>query len=271
MRGFLTGAGDAVRSIAWWRRTPGVMALGLVPAAIVNVAGIALFALVMFVVLPGQIDWLTAWADGWAPAWNGILRGAIFFAVGAGLVFLLSVTFTALTLAIGDPFYERIWRAVELRLHGTAPDVPYGFWASAGDAVLLFLRGIVGAILAGVLGLVPIVGTVLGFLVGLAFTGWGLAGELTGRALVHRGIPRRERKRLMRSQRSRSLGFGMVAQLGMMVPLLAIFTMPTLVAGSTQYAADLLAARRSPAPIPPARPAASPAPRDTQLRGETPR
>lgn len=250
MRGFFSGVQDALGSTAWWKRTPSVMWWGLVPAAIVNAFAVTAFLLVMLVVLPSQLDAITAFAADWPPIWAGLLRAAIVIATGAGLILLISATFVALTLAIGDPFYERIWREVEVRLHGAAPDVPYGFFRGVGDSLRLLLRGLFGAVLAGVIGLIPIIGGVLGFIVGLSFTGWGLASELLGRALTHRGLDAGARARLLRSQRGRVLGFGVVAQLSTMVPLLSVIAMPTLVAGATQLASDLLGGSAAPGRMP---------------------
>ena len=100
---------------------------------------------------------------------------------------MVAVTFTALTLIVGEPFYERIWRAVELDLGQAVPDEDYGFWRSVGDGLSLVARGAVIAVVAGLLGLIPVVGGVLGTIFGVAFTGWLLADELSSRALAARG------------------------------------------------------------------------------------
>lgn len=239
MREFITGMGLLVRGFGYWRRRPGLMALGLVPAAIVGVvllAGIIALA----VSLPSLTDALTPWADGWPGLWATVIRITIGTAlVGAALV-LIAVSFTALTLIVGEPFYERIWRSVDHDLGEARLTEEYGFWRSARDAVGLFVRGVGVAILAALIGLIPAVGGVLATAVAVTLTGWLLADELSSRALSARGLDRTARRALMRRHRARMLGFGVATQLCFLIPLGAVATMPAAVAGSTALARSVL-------------------------------
>jgi CysZ protein len=69
--------------------------------------------------MPRLTDWLTPFADEWDDPWPTLVRSAVGAIIFAAAVVLAAVTFTAVTLAVGDPFYERIWRAVELELGGS--------------------------------------------------------------------------------------------------------------------------------------------------------
>jgi len=155
-------------------------------------------------------------------------------------VVLVVVTFTALTLTVGEPFYDRIWRAVEQDTTGTVPEGSTGVWRGAADGVALLARGLVAAAAAGLLGLIPVVGAPLGWITGVTLTGWVLAHELSSRALVARGLSRRERNALLRGHRARALGFGVATQLCFLVPGGAVATMPAAVAGSTLLAQSVL-------------------------------
>lgn len=239
MREFGRGVGMLLRGFGWWRRRPGLMLSGLVPALIVSIVLVgALAALVIN--LPGLTDAMTPFADGWPGVWASVLRLAIGTALlGASLV-VTAVTFTALTLLIGEPFYERIWRAVERELGSDLPEARYGFWRSVGDAASLVARGLLAALAAALTGLVPVVGGVLSFLVGVGLAGWLLADELASRGLAARGIPPVSRGRMLRSARARTLGFGVATQLCFLVPLGAVLTMPAAVAGATQLSRSML-------------------------------
>lgn len=233
------GAGLLLRGFGWWARRPAAMALGLIPAIVVAVVLVA--ALVALTsLLPGFADWLTPFADGWPEFWAGLLRIAVSLALLGGAGIVAVVSFTALTLIVGEPFYDRIWRTVERSAGSDIPQADYGFWRSAGDALSLVGRGILVALLAALIGLIPIVGTVVGAVVGTILTGWILADELTSRALTARGIPRRERRRLLRGARARVLGFGVATQLCFLVPLGAIAIMPAATAGATMLARTLV-------------------------------
>ena len=111
----------------------------------------------------------------------------------------------------------------------------------SGDGIWLFLRGVVIAVVAALLGLIPAVGGVLGTVFAVTFTGWLLADELSSRALSGRGLTPATRRRLLRGHRARVLGFGVATQLCFMIPLGAVATMPAAVAGSTALARSLLA------------------------------
>src|SRR5690606_4895301 len=150
----------------------------------------------------------TPFADGWPGLWATVLRIAIGSAlVGAALV-LVAVSFTALTLIVGEPFYDRIWRAVEADAGVADPGPGTGFWRGVADGILLFARGVAVAIAAALIALLPAVGGILAAVFAVLMTGWLLADELTSRAISARGIGRAERRRMLRGHRARVLGFG---------------------------------------------------------------
>ena len=252
MREFARGVALLGRGFAYWTRRPGMMALGLLPAAIVAV--VFLSGLVALgTSLPAITEAVTPFADGWPGLWATVIRVAVGTAMlGAALV-LLAVSFTALTLLIGEPFYERIWRTVESDLGSSGIEADYGFWRSIRDGLVLLGRGVGIAVLAALLGLVPVVGGILSTILAVTLTGWLLTDELTSRALTARGIGRPARRDLMRRHRGRVLGFGVATQLCFIVPLGAVVTMPAAVAGSTLLARSLLEADSAAAPRPSAR------------------
>ncbi|WP_103662933.1 EI24 domain-containing protein [Microbacterium sp. CJ77] len=239
MREFFDGARMLLRGLAFWRRIPGPMMLGLVPAAIV---GIVLFAglVILSFHLPRLAEFVTPFADGWPGLWAGVVRVAVGTAMLGAAFVVIAISFTALTLLIGEPFYDRIWRAAERDLGGVPADTPYGFWRSVGDGFSFVGRGIAVAIAAGLLGLIPVVGGIAGAVGGVLMTGWLLADELSSRALSARGIDHRARRALLAGNRARTLGFGVATQLCFFVPLGAVLIMPAAVAGSTVLARSLV-------------------------------
>ncbi|WP_426320289.1 EI24 domain-containing protein [Microbacterium sp. E-13] len=239
MREFGRGMAHLGQGFAYWRRRPGLMALGLVPAAIVGLLFLSgLIALGTF--LPAITEAMTPFADTWPGVWAAVFRVAVGTALLGSALVLVAVSFTALTLVIGEPFYDRIWKAVEADLGGRRDDAGYGFWRSVTDGASLIARGAGIALLAALIGLVPVVGSALSAVFGVAFTGWLVAEELTSRALTARGLAHGERRRLMRRHPGRVLGFGVATQLCFLVPLGAVVAMPAAVAGSTRLARSLL-------------------------------
>ncbi|GAA1822955.1 EI24 domain-containing protein [Agromyces salentinus] len=256
VRRFFLGVRMLLRGFGFWRRQPGAMLLGLVPAAIVWVVVLA-GLVALGVSLPGLTVWATPFAAEWVEPWTTVVRTAVVAIVLGGAIVLAAVTFTGLTLLVGDPFYERIWRAVEADLGGEPTGDGLGFWRSARDAVGFIGLGILVSLGVGLSGFIPVIGGVLAPVLGVVLSGRLLAWELTGRAFESRGISSHDRAALLRGHRVRLLGFGIATQLCFMVPLGAIFTMPAAVAGATMLARTVLddvAARaaRSTAPPPPA-------------------
>ncbi|MFD5864477.1 EI24 domain-containing protein [Agromyces sp. NPDC127015] len=233
--GFLSGVRMLARGFAFWSKRPGIMFLGLIPAAIVFVVVVAGLVGLGFG-LPSITDWLTPFADDWVDPWPGIVRGVLGTVVFAAAVVLAAVTFTAVTLAVGDPFYERIWRAVETDLGGPVPEQGAGFWRAVGDSLALIGFGALIAIGVGLVGFVPLVGAVVGPVLGVVLSGRLLAAELVSRAFAARDLHGADRRRLLRGHRGAMFGFGVATQLCFMVPLGAVFTMPAAVAGSTMLA-----------------------------------
>ncbi|MEL4319956.1 EI24 domain-containing protein [Leifsonia sp. YIM 134122] len=247
LSGFLSGVALLLRGFGVWRRNPGVMLLGLVPAFIVFVLIVGALVALGFSLAP-FIEWATPFADTWTESWATALRltlGAITLGA-AGL--LAAVTFTALTLAIGDPFYERIWRAVELDLGGEIPDRGAGVWRAVRDSSALIALGVVSSLVVVVVGFIPVVGAVAAPVLGVVLSGRLLARELTSRAFEARGLTPAERRAVLRPHRAQMLGFGVATQLLFLIPLGAVFTMPAAVAGSTMLARAALDAAPTPQP-----------------------
>jgi len=246
LREFAIGFGTLLRGFGLWRTHPRLLALGLIPAVISFVVLAA--ALIPFALSLGAVTaWMTPFADGWIAGWREALRIALGIVLFVAATLLSGLVFTALTLTIGDPFYQRIWREVERSLGGAEPTGETGFWSTVGEGVRLILLGALVALLTLVLGFIPLVGGVLATVLGVLLSGRLLARELTGRAFDARGLDHRDRARLLGSGRARVLGFGVATQLCFMVPLGAIITMPAAVAGSTMLARALTERTSAPA------------------------
>lgn len=234
------GVATLGRGFGFWRVRPGLMTLGLLPALLAFLLLAA--ALVPLLLSLGVIaEAITPFADGWIEGWRIAVRIAVGSVVLLAGVLLAAAVFAALALTIGDPFYQRIWRAVEQEL-GAPPADEGSFWASVGEGLrMVGLATVTGAIVL-LTGFLPLVGGPLAFVLGVVLNGRMLARELTGRAFDARRLSRPERTALFRRRRARALAFGVAAQLCMLVPLGAVLVMPAAVAGGTMLARDLLGA-----------------------------
>lgn len=239
IREFGEGVRLLLRGFGVWRTRPRLMSLGLLPAAIAFIVLVA--ALVpLFLSASAIADGLTPFADDWDPLWRGVLRGAVVFLIDVAAIIIAAATFTALALTIGDPFYQRIWRAVETDLGGAPPADGGSFWNSVGEGLRLVVLGVLIAVVVMVIGFIPVVGGALGTISGVVLVGRLLARELTGRALDARDLSPTDRAALFAGSRARVLGFGVATQLCFLVPGGAIAVMPAAVAGATMLARTMI-------------------------------
>jgi CysZ protein len=239
VRQFLAGAGLLGRGLGLCLRNPRMLGLGILPALIAGLLyAAALVTLILFADdLARSVTWF---ADDWSAGWRTALRLFAGLAlVGAGGV-LSVLTFTAVTLLIGDPFYERISELVEDRFGGVPDAVEVPLWRSLRRSLADSLRLIGVGILFGIplflLGLVPVVGQTLAPVLGATVAGWVLAVELTGVPFQRRGQRLRDRRAALRAHRPAALGFGVAVFLCFLIPLGAVLLMPAAVAGGTLLA-----------------------------------
>jgi CysZ protein len=236
VRQFFTGAGLLGRGLALVFRDPRMLGLGLVPAVVAGILyALALIALIAFIGdLAAGVTWF---ADDWSEPWRDLTRllaGALLIGVG-GLFGVL--TFTAVTLLIGDPFYEKISGLVEDRFGGVPDEVEVSLGRSLARSLVDSLRLVALSVLFGVplflAGFIPLVGQTVVPVVGGAIGGWLLAVELTGVPFQRRGQRLRHRRAALRAHRPLALGFGAAVFACFLIPLGAVLLMPAAVAGGT--------------------------------------
>lgn len=207
------------------------------------------------------VAWSTPFADDWSSPWLGLLRNTLVVLVFVLGIFLAVITFTAVTLLVGQPFYESLSEAVDRSEGGEVPEsgLPLWreLWISARDSVRILLRVAVYGVLLFALGFVPVVGQTVVPVLGFCVSGYFLSEELTAVALQRRGMVLKDRLVLLRGRRPMVLGFGVPLALAFLVPFVAVLLMPGAVAGATLMARDLTA---PPAPDP------EPAPEPHSLR-----
>jgi CysZ protein len=218
------------------------LGFGLLPALItLLIYGAALVALAL---TAGDVaDWATPFADDWDDPWRPLLRTLLAVALFGGGLLLAVLTFTAVTLLIGDPFYEKLSEHVEDteggRPHG--PDRPLWrqLWVSLRDTLYLLWRVLLFAVPLFLLGFVPVIGQTVIPVLGFCVSGFFLTAELVSFAMERRDIRVRDRLRLLRAHLGLTLGFGVPLMLAFLVPLAAVVLMPGAVAGATLLAREL--------------------------------
>ncbi|MCH0540680.1 EI24 domain-containing protein [Streptomyces sp. MUM 203J] len=236
------GFGYLMQGQRWVARRGRWYGFGLLPALVTLV----LYAGALVGLAYGADDlaaWATPLADDWTSPWQGLFRGfltALVFALG---LFLAVVTFTAVTLLIGQPFYESLSEEVDRTEGGEVPEsgLPLWreLWISAVDSLRILARVALFGILLFALGFVPVAGQTVVPVIGFCVSGFFLAEELTAVALQRRRLRLKERLELLRGRRLLTLGFGVPLALAFLVPFAAVLLMPGAVAGATLLAREL--------------------------------
>ncbi|MFJ9644930.1 EI24 domain-containing protein [Streptomyces sp. NPDC101206] len=236
MRDLAGGFGYLLAGQRWVFRHGRWLGFGLLPGLV----SLVLYAGAFIALGYGADDltsWATPFADDWSSPWQGLFRGfltALVFGLG---LFLAVITFTAVTLLIGQPFYESLSEQVDRGEGGDAPEsgLPLirELWISARDSLKVLARVALYGILLFALGFIPVVGQTVIPVIGFCVSGFFLAEELTAVALQRRGVELKDRLVLLRGRRAMALGFGVPLVLAFLLPLVAVFLMPGAVAGAT--------------------------------------
>ncbi|GAB3714469.1 EI24 domain-containing protein [Mariniluteicoccus flavus] len=241
----LQGIADLVRGIAMVARRPGVIGLGLVPPLISSIVMVGLLVGFGFWV-DDLADWLTPFASRWAPSTAGIVRGIVMIILYAAAILLVVLTFSAVTLALGAPIYERIAGRIDDAVSMVAPtgaaerpDQLVG--RVVGQVLVTVGLSVVGSVVCFLLGLVPVIGAVIGFLASALFGGWMMARELVGPALERRGfLTLAARAKVLRTRPATVLAFGIPVFWLLAIPFVSIAFFPGAVAGGTLLTRRLL-------------------------------
>jgi CysZ protein len=253
MRDLGVGFGYLIRGQRWVGRHGRWFGFGLLPGLVTLV----LYAAALVGLAYGADDlvsWATPFADDWSSPWLGLFRSTLTVLVFALGLFLAVITFTAVTLLVGQPFYESLSEQVDRAEGGEAPEsgLPLWreLWISARDSIRILVRVGLYSVLLFALGFIPVVGQTVVPVIGFCVTGYFLTEELTAVALQRRGMVLKDRLALLRGRRMMTLGFGVPLGLAFLVPFVAVFLMPGAVAGATLLARDLVAPDEDVAPVP---------------------
>ncbi|MEO3742763.1 EI24 domain-containing protein [Plantactinospora sp. B5E13] len=261
--GFGAGVGLFFRGLGVYVRNPGLVLLGMVPGLISGALYLAGFAALIYyaddlaeLITPFADDW-----SGWTQDGFRLVAGLALVGLG-GLLGVL--TFTAVTLVIGDPFYEAISERVEGRYGGVPNEVEVSWWRSLRRSVADSLRLVLRSVLVGIplflAGFIPVVGQFVVPVIAALVGGWFLAVELVGVPFYRRGMRLGDRRRMLRAHRPLALGFGVAVFLCFLIPLGAVLLMPAAVAGAALLSRRVLgqpvespASGPVPAPVGPGR------------------
>jgi len=241
---YLSGARLLARGLGMYARAPRLLLLGLIPVVIVAAVFIAVLVLLLVFIeqITGGVTWFAA---DWPETPRALIRLVAGVAIIGTATLLATITFTQVTLAVGDPVYERISKQVEDWCGGAPAEVEIGLWRSARHSLVDSAKLIGVTVVTGIplflAGFIPVVGQTVVPVTGATIAGWLLALELVSAPFTRRGMRLVHRRRALRRHRPEALGFGTAVFLCFtFIPFGAILLMPAAVAGGTLLARKAL-------------------------------
>lgn len=236
MRNVIRGAGLLARGIGIVLARPKLFGLGMIPPLITSVLMVA--ALVALGLnIEAIVTALTGFAESWGTA-GSVVRAILGVLLFIAAILVMVLTFTTITLALGDPIYQRISQRVDAELGPLPPEVDEPTAAmvarSVRQSVATIGLSVLAALLCFAVGLVPVAGAVLAAIASALTGGRLMVREITGPAFERRGLLQtRDRRPVLQAHRGLALGFGVPVFWLLSIPGVAVLVFPAAVAGAT--------------------------------------
>jgi CysZ protein len=235
---FLRGARIYWQGARSWTSDPALMALGLIPGLITAWLFVASFV-AMVLWLGSLSDWIATLLVGDGGA-HALVQMAAALGVVGSTILVVVYGFVAVTSVIGQPFFERLSCRVDDRLGPVTMGPEWPWWLNAargvGEGLRLALVAIPASLALFLLGLIPLVGTVIAWTLGALIGGWFVALEFTAVPFERRGLRLPDRRRILARRRAQTIGFGAMAFVMSAFAPVAVLMMPSAVAGGTLLA-----------------------------------
>jgi CysZ protein len=243
MRDFSSGVRMLGEGFALMARHKRLWLVGTLPAllAFLLVTG----TIILIGVWAGDlVAWATPFADDWDPGTRDGLRLVSTAMLMIAVIGVAVITFSAVTLLIGGPFYEYIAEQIEDRI-GNKPPGYHTSWLrmfvrGLRDSALLVSLSVLLTLPLFCFSFIPLVGQTVIPVVAACVGGWILAMELVGVPFHRRGLRLGDRHRALRTRPALALGFGVPTYLLCAIPFVAIVVIPAATAGGTLLARAVL-------------------------------
>lgn len=236
MRDVVHGASLLARGMGIVLARPKLFWLGMVPPLITSI-----LMVIALVALGLNLDTIVGALTGFTQDWGNlgtVVRAVVGVVLFIAALLLMVLTFTTITLLLGDPIYQEISKRVDADMGGLPAEVEEPTVRMVGrsirQAVATIGLSILAALVCFVVGLVPAVGAVLAAIASALTGGRLMARELTGPGFERRGLLETdERKPVLRQHRALTMGFSVPAFWLLSIPGVAVLVFPAAVAGAT--------------------------------------
>lgn len=232
MKGFLFGFTYPFKSLKLFGEHPILISYSIIPIII----NIIIYTTIFFYSYT-HIKNLTGYLTGNTYWWQDILN---FLLLISAIVLLLIVCYLLFVIfggIITAPFNEKISQITEESVRGIKTDYNPGFFSDLYISVTAELKKLqfyfLVLILIFFLNLIPLVGTVISFILGLLFSFFYNALDFLDYALTRKCANLKTKIKVTFTGGLISMGFGAAAFLIMFLPIVNVFLKPTLVVSGT--------------------------------------
>lgn len=250
--GPFTGINLIARAATEIMKRPRLVLMGMLPPLLVTL----LYIVVAWLGGPALVDTVNGWVlaiTNQLPNWFGtVLSALLIFAIATGVAIVAGFGFTALSLLVGGPIYDRISATIDTEVLGVVPEEGEKFTVSvarsAAQSGVVFGLSLVVAFVAVTANILPVIGSIASLVLGLGLGGSLMTTELLSGAFGRRGLPTLgQRWSAMRQQPVATLSFAIPAQFVLSIPLISVAAFPFFSAAATMLADKLI--REAPAGV----------------------
>jgi CysZ protein len=183
-----------------------------------------------FLLTPKLADYFTAWLGNGSENWYSFFHIISYGIVMVGLFFFIYFFFVGLASIISIPFMDFLSSKIESEL-GEPDDAPFwvAFRRGILSTLLVMLRMLMVLCVSLPLFLIPVVGSILYFLINAWYFAYGYLDYPMGR----KGWSFKEKKQFMIFHKREQLILGSFIYAFSLVPLLNLFVIPLATAAAT--------------------------------------
>ena len=253
--GFFSGATYPFRLVKIFRTHPCLLSDIIVPILINVVLGIVLYLGLLFFSwqisqtimtdLITYLDKVLSNLPSWLQTLDYFILGLVFlvrFLLGIILLVLTGFILVQFGVILGAPWYGKLSEKLEKLRTGTVCIIEVGIISDIWRTILFEIKKLVLVILIALplflLNFVPIVGTLLSTVVGIAITAIIICLDFFDSILERRRLQFRQKLKVIWKSLPESAGFALVCFLLISIPLVNLFTIPLCVGGGTLFVCD---------------------------------
>lgn len=191
--------------------------------------------------LPGWLDWLEAMVNWVLGLVESIFTFVVWVLAIALFLMILATTFTIITTLLISPFLAVLAEKVESSMRPidypsfTVKEIlARSFKREIHKTIYILIRLLLLAVATFLLSFIPVINLLVP-IIWFFYNAWIKAIEFTDYAADNNGVEFKQSLAILKANRMSAIGFGSVAYVATMIPIVNWFSLPVAVTGATEY------------------------------------